>query len=449
MSLILRSAKLDPLTHDELDDNFEFLDDKINDIDVLLTDYVEVPSGVTVGDTVYWDGAQWAVTSTLNADTVTNGVYTTGNQTIGGVKTFTSTISGSIDGTAPRLQIPRTINGTDFDGSTNITTANWGTPRHLTIGGTTKVVNGSANYTWLPAEIHSGLADTATVAERTRHTLTVNGTPWDGSSDLSISTSNYNGSDAVKLSGDQTISGTKTFNSVINGSVSGSAGSAGYANSAGRTSGTLTIDGTAFDGSSNVSITTQNSNTVTLNTNQFINGTKTFLQNAHCQQHWITNLNGYGWYHAQGSGWTMNDASYIRSMGTAGLLQNGPILAVGNIIANYSDERLKEKTGDIIDALDKVGQIDTFLYKNNDLAKEFGYTDDELQIGVSAQSVERVIPQLVTLAPFDHHVTEDEEVVSKSGENYKTVDYARLTALLVAALKEAKQRIEILESKVD
>lgn len=35
-----------------------------------------------------------------NAATVTNGVYTTGNQTIGGTKTFSSTISGSINGNA-------------------------------------------------------------------------------------------------------------------------------------------------------------------------------------------------------------------------------------------------------------------------------------------------------------------------------------------------------------
>ena len=37
---------------------------------------------------------------TGNAGTVTNGVYTTGGQTIGGVKTFTSTIVGSINGNA-------------------------------------------------------------------------------------------------------------------------------------------------------------------------------------------------------------------------------------------------------------------------------------------------------------------------------------------------------------
>ena len=37
---------------------------------------------------------------TGNADTVTNGVYTTGDQTIGGVKTFNSTINASVNGNA-------------------------------------------------------------------------------------------------------------------------------------------------------------------------------------------------------------------------------------------------------------------------------------------------------------------------------------------------------------
>ncbi len=41
-----------------------------------------------------------SASTTGNAATVTNGVYTTGNQTIGGTKTFSSTISGSINGNA-------------------------------------------------------------------------------------------------------------------------------------------------------------------------------------------------------------------------------------------------------------------------------------------------------------------------------------------------------------
>ena len=58
-----------------------------------------------------------------NAGTVTNGVYTTGNQTIGGTKTFSNPIVGSVTGnagTATALQTARTIGGVSFDGTANI-----------------------------------------------------------------------------------------------------------------------------------------------------------------------------------------------------------------------------------------------------------------------------------------------------------------------------------------
>jgi hypothetical protein len=42
----------------------------------------------------------WAIDVTGNAATVTNGVYTTGDQTIAGIKTFSSTIVGDINGNA-------------------------------------------------------------------------------------------------------------------------------------------------------------------------------------------------------------------------------------------------------------------------------------------------------------------------------------------------------------
>lgn len=78
------------------------------------------------------------------------------NQTIEGVKTFSSTITGSISGnagTATTLQTARNINGTSFNGSGPITTANWGTARNITIGSTTRSVNGSTTYSWSLADI--------------------------------------------------------------------------------------------------------------------------------------------------------------------------------------------------------------------------------------------------------------------------------------------------------
>lgn len=72
-----------------------------------------------------------------------------------------SSFSGSLSGnasTATTLQTARTINGTSFNGSANITTANWGTARTITIGSTGKSVNGSGNVSWSLAEIGAAAA---------------------------------------------------------------------------------------------------------------------------------------------------------------------------------------------------------------------------------------------------------------------------------------------------
>lgn len=54
---------------------------------------------------------------------------------------------------ASKLQTSRTINGTSFNGTANITTANWGTSRNIKIGHTSKSVNGSSNVSWSLNEI--------------------------------------------------------------------------------------------------------------------------------------------------------------------------------------------------------------------------------------------------------------------------------------------------------
>lgn len=64
---------------------------------------------------------------------------------------FLNKIYGDLEGnaaTTTKLATTRTINGTNFDGTINITTANWGTYRTLTIGNTTRSVNGSSDISW-------------------------------------------------------------------------------------------------------------------------------------------------------------------------------------------------------------------------------------------------------------------------------------------------------------
>ena len=146
-----------------------------------------------------------------------------------------------------------------------------------------------------------------------------------------------------------------------------------------------------------------------------------------------------------GGGWQMTDTTWMRAYNNKALYVANQIAATGNVTAYYSDERLKERTGTINDALSKVCQIETFYYKENDLAKSFGYNNGETQVGVSAQSVEKVMPEVVHLAPFDYETAEDGTISSKSGEEYKTVDYARLVPLLIESIKELKAEIDELK----
>lgn len=64
-----------------------------------------------------------------------------------------SSTAGGAANSANKLATARTINGTSFDGSGNITTSSWGTARNVTVGGTTKSVNGSSDVSWSMDEI--------------------------------------------------------------------------------------------------------------------------------------------------------------------------------------------------------------------------------------------------------------------------------------------------------
>lgn len=116
----------------------------------------------------------------------------------------TSSLSGYVynASTANTLATARTINGTSFNGSANITTANWGTARTLTIGSTGKSVNGSGNVTWTLSEIGAAAAShthnyagssSAGGAANSANTLatarTINGTSFNGSAN--ITTANW------------------------------------------------------------------------------------------------------------------------------------------------------------------------------------------------------------------------------------------------------------------
>ena len=185
------------------------------------------------------------------------------------------TASASITGnakTATTLQTARTINGTSFNGSENITTANWGTARNVSISdsdatntGTAVSVNGSAAVVLkLPSTIKATLSGNAASATKVGSNLVIklNSGTTEGTNLFT-----FNGSAAKTLDITPANIGAATSGHTHKYAGSDSAGGAattaltcsGNANTASTLASarTLTIGskGKTFDGSANVSWT--------------------------------------------------------------------------------------------------------------------------------------------------------------------------------------------------
>ena len=98
-----------------------------------------------------------------------------------------------------------------------------------------------------------------------------------------------------------------------------------------------------------------------------------------------------------------------------------------NNVTAFSDERLKSNIQTIESGLSKVEQLRGVTYVRDDIK------DGGQQLGVIAQEVEKILPQVV--------LTAKDEMKTKS------VDYGRLTGVLIEAVKELSARVKELESK--
>jgi hypothetical protein len=110
-------------------------------------------------------------------------------------------------------------------------------------------------------------------------------------------------------------------------------------------------------------------------------------------------------------------------------MSNAGAATFNNDVTAFSDERLKEDIQPITGGLEKVMQLQGVTYKRNDV------TDAKTQIGVIAQQVEPILPEVV--------LTAEDEMGTKS------VDYAKMTAVLIEAVKELKQEITQLKQQIN
>lgn len=116
----------------------------------------------------------------------------------------------------------------------------------------------------------------------------------------------------------------------------------------------------------------------------------------------------------------------------------GNIIASGDITTAYSDMRLKTMTFELENVLDKLRGLQCIGYVPSKRMLEL---DPEViqkeKLGLYAQQVQRVFPQLISLAPFDRGPDG-----SISGEDYITIDYTRMVPVLVQAIKELDDKYQ-------
>ena len=176
-------------------------------VKIPASDNTDTKMNVKLGTTTkaYLVGVSTTPTSTTQALTGISdtGVYldtTAGRLT---ATSFKGALVGNAD-TATKLQTARTINGTNFDGSGNITTTNWGTARNIYIAdssatntGAAVSVNGGGEATLkLPATIKATLSGNASTASKlkTARTISLGGilsgsVSFDGSKNVTITAS--------------------------------------------------------------------------------------------------------------------------------------------------------------------------------------------------------------------------------------------------------------------
>ena len=108
---------------------------------------------------------------------------------------------------------------------------------------------------------------------------------------------------------------------------------------------------------------------------------------------------------------------------------SGNLTAQGNVTA-YSDARLKTNVNTINDALSIVGKLRGVSFDWKETGKR--------SIGVIAQEVEQVIPEVVV-------TTMDPDPVTGESTEVKSVDYGKMVGVLINAINELKAEIEELK----
>ena len=244
-----------------------------------------------------------------------------------------------------------------------------------------------------------------------------------GNAQISVNKLKTNSVSSAKI-----VNGAVTASKIATGAVTtnkigaNAVGNAAINNSASFSMGALTVDNITLDGNE-IDVGSGN---LTLDVNGDINlnadGGEVFFQDATATYGVIAN-SGNNIQIRSGTTTMLTGSGANASF--AGNLNVASAIVAGGDITAFSDARLKENISTIENALDKVDNLRGVNYNMKD--------SDDAKIGVIAQEVEEILPQVVH--------TSDDEMQTKS------VDYGKLCAVLIEAVKELKKEVEELKGR--
>ena len=373
-------------------------------------------------------GSTYAIDTSGNAATVTNGVYTTGTQTIGGTKTFSSTIVGSINGNAATVTTIPSLSGDVTSSGNALTLVNSGTNTGNFGSGTTVpiiTVDSKGRITSVSSTLITG--GSAGTGSTTYNRVTTTGT---AGQTLISSIPHTTGYLQVYLNGMMLPANDYTSNA-SNSSI------------------VITSPLRAGDIVDSFAYTTTIANNLSPGTTGGSAGTVLYQSAANTTSNTSVGTSGYlltsagtgqpTWTNpASLSFTTANSQFYSIGVGTAASGVSGEIRAANNITAYYSsDRKFKENIQDIPNALEKVDAIGGKLYDWTDQyiqdhGGEDGYFVQKSDFGVIAQDVQSVFPIATRTRP----------------DGSLAVDYEKLCALAFAAIKELKEEVEVLKGQI-
>ena len=121
---------------------------------------------------------------------------------------------------------------------------------------------------------------------------------------------------------------------------------------------------------------------------------------------------------------TTGNAQFLSNISGSKIEASGAVIAFGS-----SDERLKDNITYIQQPIDKINKIGGYKFTWND--KQDTYLGKD--VGVLAQEIEAVLPELVTTR----------------ATGYKAVKYEKIVPLLIEGIKELDKKIKHIEKNCD